>query len=106
MARSMLDVVLRVAEEQGAGRVTRIVLAVGREAGVVPDCLCGYFDTLKAGTLAESAELVFREVPLVLRCPKCGREFAELGDICGCNAGAVVLTGRELTVESIEIESA
>jgi len=103
---SMLAAVTAAAREQGAVRITRINLAFGREAGVVPDCVRHYFDVLKPGTPAEGAELVFREVPLVLRCPRCGSEFSDLADICACNAGALVISGREMVVESIEVEEA
>jgi len=99
----MLNLVLAAAGREHASRITRITLAVGREAGVVPDCVQHYFDQLKAGTPAENATLEFRAVPLVLRCPHCNREFSELADICACNAGAEVISGRELIVESIEL---
>ena len=104
ITRSMLDAVLAVAAEKGAVRITRITLAYGREAGLVPDCVRSYFDTLKAGTPAAGAKLAFREITLLLRCPKCGREFSEIVDICACNAGADIISGRELVLESIEIE--
>ena len=104
ITRSMVDQVCAEAERHGASRVTGIRLLVGTEAGVVPDSVRHYFDIMKAGTVAADAVLEFRRVPLVLRCPKCGREFSDLEDICSCNAGAEVLSGREMTVESIEIE--
>ena len=97
---------LAAAARERASGITRITLAVGREAGVVPDCVRHYFDQLKAGTPAEHATLEFRTVPLVLRCPHCNREFSELADICACNAGAEVISGRELIVESIELADA
>lgn len=106
ITRSLLDAVIAAARGQGAVRITRINLAFGREAGVVPDCVRHYFDVLKVGTPAEGAELAFREVPLVLRCPRCGREFGEIEDSCDCNAGAEVISGREMVVESIEVEVA
>lgn len=101
---SMLQAALAAAADRQASRITRITLAVGREAGVVPDCVRHYFDLIKPGTPAESATLEFRTVPLVLRCPRCQREFSELADICACNAGAEIISGRELVIESIEIE--
>lgn len=104
ITRSMLDQVLASAREHGAARVTGIRLAVGEAAGVVPDCVRFYFDQMKQGTCAAEARLQFRTAELRLRCPKCGAEFARLEDLCSCNAGADVVSGQELTVESIEIE--
>ncbi len=104
VTRSLLNQVLAEAKKEPGRHVVRINLLVGREAGVVPGCVQFYFDRMKAGTAAETATLEFRTVPLVLRCPKCGREFSELTDICSCNAGAEVVSGQELVVESLELE--
>jgi hydrogenase nickel incorporation protein HypA/HybF len=104
ITRSMLNQVLASAQEHGAGRVTSIRLLVGEAAGIVPGCVQFYFDQMKQGTSAQDARLEFRAVPLRLRCPRCGREFSRVEDLCLCNAGADVVSGEELTVESIEVE--
>jgi len=103
ITRSMLDTVLAEAERHG-GRVKLIRLKVGSEAGVVPDCVRFYFDRMKEGTAAEGAELEFERVSLRLRCPKCGAEFGDIEEMCHCNAGAEVVAGQEMLVESIELE--
>jgi len=102
ITRSLLRQVLAAA--RGAGRVERVNLLVGEEAGVVPECVSFYFERLSPGTAAEGARLTFRRVPLRIRCPECGREFSRVEDVCGCNAGAEVVSGSELVVESIEVE--
>ena len=104
ITESMLNEVLAQAEKHGAEKVTRINLLVGEQAGVVPDCVRFYFQEMRMGTKAEEAELEFRTTPLVLRCPKCGAEFSGFEDMCECNAGAETVSGREMTIESIEIE--
>ena len=113
ITRSLLDQVLaevrgRKGRTQsagpGRGRITRIRLKVGESAGVVPDCVQFYFDRMKQGTEAEHAELEFERVPLRLRCPKCGAEFAGVEEMCECNAGAEVISGQDMVVESIELE--
>jgi len=103
ITRSMLDHVLVEAGKHNA-RVTKIILAIGEQAGVVPDSVLFYFDTMKTDTAAAEAELVFKRVPLVLKCPKCGREFGDIEDTCECNAGAEILSGQEMVIESIEID--
>lgn len=104
ITESMLRLVLAEARKRGRYRVQRIKLLVGEEAGVVPDCVQFYFDAMKRGTEADAAVLEFRRVPLRLRCPKCGAEFQSIDAVCGCNAGAVVVSGQELVVESLELE--
>ncbi len=101
---SMLKQVLALAEQHSARKVTSIRLIVGQEAGVVPDCVRFYFDTMKQGTAAEEAVLEFRTEPLRLRCPKCGAEFEGIEDMCRCNAGAEIISGREIVIESIEVD--
>ncbi len=103
MTRHMLEQVLTEARRIGAERVTKINLVVGREAGVVPDCVRFYFDLLKPGTVAAEAELCFRITSLRLRCRSCQKEFSTLEHMCECNCGADIISGQELVIESIEI---
>ncbi|MEO0077948.1 MAG: hydrogenase maturation nickel metallochaperone HypA [candidate division WOR-3 bacterium] len=104
ITQSMLNQVLAVAREHGAVRITTIRLLVGEAAGVVPDCVQFYFDQMKQGTCAADAKLEFRAAELRLRCPACGSEFSRIEGLCSCNAGAEVVSGQELAVESIEVE--
>lgn len=103
VTEGMLRQVLTEAGKHGGARVTRIRLLVGESAGVVPECVRFYFTELRRGTLAEGAELDFQRVPLVLRCPKCGREFSGIDDMCPCNSGAEIISGQEMVVASIEL---
>lgn len=104
ITRSMLRQVIDAATAQGAGRVKRVNLLVGEDAGVVPDCVRFYFERLAQGTVAEGAGLLFTTVPLRIRCPRCGSEFSQVEKLCGCNAGGEVVAGSELVVESIDVE--
>jgi hydrogenase nickel incorporation protein HypA/HybF len=108
ITRSMLDLVLRQAEEAGADKVEKINLVLGEMTGVVGRCVQFYFDFLSRGTPAEGAELNFKEIPTTARCHNCGQEF-ELGEFdwtCPhCQSNNIEITGgKELYVESIEVE--
>jgi hydrogenase nickel incorporation protein HypA/HybF len=104
ITRGLISEVLAGARRSGAKRVVRVNVAVGEAGGVVPDCVQFYFDQLKAGTEAETAVLSFRTVPLRIRCPRCGREFGAVEEMCACNAGGDVLAGQDLVIESIDVE--
>ena len=104
ITRSLLDQALLEAERHGAKRIGRIRLLLGEGGGVVPDCVQFYFDQMKQGTLAAEAELEFKRVPLRIRCPKCGRQFGRIEEICKCNAGGEVISGQELVIESIDVD--
>jgi hydrogenase nickel incorporation protein HypA/HybF len=108
VTESILEIVLRHAQEAGATRVTQIDLAIGDLAGIVDDSVQFYFDVLAQDTIAAGARLVFRRVPGQLRCWDCQTTFAPNGRDYFCPAcGSVrvqVVGGREFLVESIEVE--
>jgi hydrogenase nickel incorporation protein HypA/HybF len=85
---------------------TRVVVGALRQ--VVPEHLRFAYETLSRGTVAEGSTLEIQMVPIVGRCEDCGREGlmprAQFQcDACGSNRAAVV-GGRELYVESLEVE--
>ena len=91
-----------------SGPVKRLELAVGRLSGVHCDSLRFAFELLSPGTAAEGAELSIREPSAVSRCRQCGAsaEIAEIVVVCpGCGSAEIVIEeGRQLLLESIEIE--
>ena len=110
LVASVFDILEEKAREQGASRVTAVVLRVGRMSGVVPDLLESAFDTYKKGTLAEGARLDIVIVPVKLRCPDCGgasvREDTDFS-CAACGSRRVeIVEGREIVVEKIELETA
>jgi hydrogenase nickel incorporation protein HypA/HybF len=107
ITQSMLDLVLKQAEEAGADKVERINLVLGEMTGVVGRCVQFYFDFLSQGTPAEGAALNFKEIPTTAKCQNCGQEF-ELGEFdwtCPhCQSNNIEIPGgKELYVESIEV---
>jgi len=90
------------------GPVKRLELAVGRLSGVHCDSLRFAIQLLAAGTPVEGAVLFIRQPPAVSRCRDCGtsREIVEMIIACPrCSSpGIVIEEGRELLLETIEIE--
>lgn len=91
-----------------SGRVLRVDLSVGRLSGVNCDAIRFCFELLAPGTRLETAEVHIRRPKATCRCHGCdGRaEIEELTFQCPrCGSGEVSIEGgRELTLESIEIE--
>lgn len=104
ITRSLLNEALAEGTRQGASRITRIKLLIGEKSSVVPECVQFYFDQLKEDTIAAGAVLEFHRIPLQIRCPKCGKIFSSIEEMCSCNAGGEITGGDELIIESIEIE--
>ena len=108
ITRNVLDIVIEHAKRAEAQRVSAINLVVGDLTGFVDDSIQFYFDMLSPDTLAEGARLVIRRIPATVHCRDCGEEFTlqDYNWACPkCTAiGGDVLSGREFSVESIEIE--
>jgi hydrogenase nickel incorporation protein HypA/HybF len=109
LVASVFDILEEKAREQGASRVTAVVLRVGRMSGVVPELLESAFDIYKKGTLAEGGRLEIVIVPVKLLCPDCGgasvREDTDFS-CAACGSRRVeIVEGREIFVEKIELET-
>lgn len=108
LVASVFDVLEEKARENGASRVTTVVLKIGALSGVVPDLLESAFESYKTGTLAEGARLEIVVVPLKLRCPDCGgeavREDADFSCARCASRRVEIIEGRELLVERIVLE--
>lgn len=100
--------VVQTALRHAGGRhVTAVNLRVGPLRQVVPESLAFAFELVARGTACEGARLEQELVPCRLRCPSCDVEWslAEPDFCCrACGWPAVVLSGNELQVESIEVE--
>lgn len=108
ITQSMFDIVLKHAEQAEAKKVKKINLVIGEMTGVVRECVQFYLDFLSKGTVVEGAALSVEMVPPKARCRQCGETFQlkEFDWTCpGCGGNSLQVTaGRELFVESIEVE--
>src|SRR5262249_41861967 len=110
IALSILDLAAEEAERQGSGRVVAIHLRLGPLSGVVRDALVSAYERGREGTPLEKAALVIEAVPLVGYCPACAgpRTLASPQHFCCPDCGgptAEILSGRELEVTALEVES-
>lgn len=108
ITESILKIALESAEQHGAKRVRAIRLAIGPFSGVVPECVQTYLDVLAKGTAAEGAKIEARQLPLRVRCRDCGKESEISRTHIACPACGSLrlerLSGRECTVESLEVD--
>ena len=103
IAESVVEMVLECAD----GRpVSMVRLGVGQLAGVVPDSLDFCFELATLGTPLAGATLEIELQPGRARCRSCDQRFV-LEDaflLCRCGSADVeLLSGRELTVKSVEV---
>ena len=90
-------------------RVRRVALKIGHMRQVDPELLSFAFGVVAKGTLSEGAELSILELPIVFKCHSCGKESPSEGTVFMCPAcggtNVELLSGMELTIESMEVES-
>ena len=104
IAAGVIDVALAHCEGR---RVTVVNMRVGALRQVVPATLMTAFDLVTRDTECEGAQLQLELIPIRLSCPNCAVEWTlhEPNFRCDeCGEPAVVIAGRELEVESIEVE--
>lgn len=105
---SLMEIIEDQARAEGFTRVSRVVLEVGRLAGVEAEAMRFAFDVGTHGSLAEGAELELEETPGRGLCGACGREapLEAFYDPCpACGKGPMRITaGRELRVVSLDVE--
>jgi len=108
VCQGLLREVERVAAENDATAVTRIVLQIGELSGVEPPLLTRAFEVARAGTRAAGAELEIRSGPVVVLCRECGGRSVVPANclLCSyCGDWQVnVVEGEELLLLSVELD--
>jgi hydrogenase nickel incorporation protein HypA/HybF len=110
VTEGILKVVLRHAAMNEASRVVGIGLRIGELSDLADEWLQRYFDYLSRDTIAAGAHIRVERIPVVFRCEACGETFpvklSETKDIACpfCGSGkAILVSGREFTVQQIEV---
>lgn len=107
LCQGLLRQVEKVAADNGARAVERILLRVGGLSGVEPPLLERAYEIARMGTVAEDAELVIENGPVVVRCRECGGSSVVPSNrlLCSyCGDWRVQVTeGEELTLLSVDL---
>jgi hydrogenase nickel incorporation protein HypA/HybF len=108
ISQSILDIVLEKAHQARAKKVTEIQLVFGELSGFVPNAVRVCLEALRRDTIAAEATVTVLIVKAKAYCPECGHtaEVTQEDWLCPCcqKGGLKVIEGRELRVESIDIE--
>jgi hydrogenase nickel incorporation protein HypA/HybF len=104
---ALLEQVERIAREQNALSVCRIVLRLGPLSGIEPALLRHAYPLAAAGTIAEHAELRIDASEVVVRCTRCGEESTVPPNRLLCQAcgdfRTHLVSGDELLLQSVEL---
>ena len=105
---SLIEEVKRVARQNGAGTVTRIIVKVGPLSGVEPDLLRNAYPLAAAGTVAEKAELEIELSDIVVSCSQCGGESPATANKLLCahcgDFRTNLVSGNEMVLQSLELD--
>jgi hydrogenase nickel incorporation protein HypA/HybF len=95
--------------EMEDARVTSIKLKIGKLTAVIPDSLRFCFEIAAQDTPISQARLDIQEIPVIAKCRSCNAswEIDEPSFGCSvCGSGSIdIVSGRELDIESIEVEA-
>lgn len=108
LVSSIFNVLNDKIREFNVNRVIQVKLMVGDMTGVEDATLRSCFEVYAEATPVEGANLVIEHVPVKGRCRSCGSEFAIRGFNFLCpeceNSGVKIISGKELYIDSIEVE--
>ncbi|KPK90233.1 hypothetical protein AMJ80_08685 [bacterium SM23_31] len=108
LAVNIFDIVLETVQKEKINRVYTINLDVGKLMAVVPESLIFGFEAVSKGTLLENTRLEINEIPVTVRCKKCGTEseIDEFIFMCPkCNGiDLEMLSGQDMQIVSLEVE--
>lgn len=108
IAQALVEQVERVVLAEGAQCANKVMIAVGALSGADPEALRGAFPLVAEGTSAEAAELIIEVVAARVRCLACGSETVAENYFVGCavcgSRDVELVSGRELTITSVELE--
>ncbi len=107
--QSVVSSALEALNGHAVKRVIELRMQVGALSGVVEDSLQFCYELASKGTLLEGSRLMVTQLPVVIHCAACHAD-AELPGVqsfrcprCGALCGDI-RQGRELAIESLEIE--
>ncbi len=103
-ALTVLENVVRIAEEKRARTVTKIRLEIGELLLINPEQLEFCFRAISRETVAEDAELDISVVKAKVTCSNCGKEKPTPYGLCECGGRMVVRGGKEIVLKSIVME--
>jgi hydrogenase nickel incorporation protein HypA/HybF len=109
IAESIIDIAEAKAREQKSLCIQVIKIRLGQFTTIAREALEFAFDVVSQGTLADHARLEIEIVTMVVNCVLCGPIAEPVRELClicpKCGLSLTIISGEELQVEYIEVES-
>ena len=101
---SLVDRVQREAAAHPGAIVRRLHVRIGEQAGVEVELLRTAYETFRATTICDAAELAIERVAAVWRCTACTCALAPGAPLRCCDRPARLAAGDDIILERIEME--
>ncbi len=107
ICRQMMTQVNEIALQNQALAIESITLKIGPLSGVEAPLLKQAFPFATAQTIAENAELIIEELPVVVQCNQCGSKTSTTPNKLACSQcgdyHTQLLSGDEMLLASVEL---
>ena len=108
VCQALMNQVESIAAERNARSVVTITIGMGPLSGVEAQLLKHAYPVASAGTIAEDAVLVIQDLPVRIKCNRCGCESeASPNKLLCAECGewhTTLISGDELMLMSVELE--
>ncbi len=97
--------IARLAQEQGAKKVLRVVVSFGEWSGIEKEAFCFAFEAFKKDSpLFEETKLEIELIPAIYFCPLCQQDFTpKEAPLCPrCKLPGLPSKGGELEIKKVE----
>ncbi|MFZ7103632.1 MAG: hydrogenase maturation nickel metallochaperone HypA [Peptococcaceae bacterium] len=106
LAQNIIQIVCQSAQENNLTGVTAVSVVGGELVGIVPDALQFGFEISAQDTVLAGAQLLYQEIPALIRCDSCNHEFKWKAYGYSCpqcsHLGGEMFQGNEFYVDYIE----
>ena len=107
--QNTLDIAIAETKKKGATKIERLTMNIGELSGVIPEAIQFAFDVLIKDTIAETAQLEIKMIPVICYCQQCDLQFHPQNYIYECpqcwQISTHILTGRELDLVALVVSS-
>lgn len=108
ITKQIIKIAEKACKDAKAGSVKKIALVAGDRCGFIGESISMYFNVISKGTLCEGAEIEFKRVEAMVRCPACGKLFKRAPMSFACpecgTDGEPTDIGKEFYIKEIEVE--
>lgn len=103
-AQSLFQNVMRIAEENNAKKIPRIILEVGELLLINPEQLEFCFQTLCDGSVLKDTQLEIETTKPQVQCIACGKKYDQVTNYCECGGIVSVEGGKDMVIKKVEME--